>query len=131
MWRDKIKAFFLELYPELGKLKLFEELKDKLVPILNPYLKKFLRYGIPLFTVFFVIVPGLLIGSRLSSFQKNKDILPPIPNLITPPMSQSFQSQFLSVKQSIETFSLNLPDPVPPVVDYKISLDPIEDDYQF
>jgi len=131
MWQDKVRAFFLELYPELGKFKLFEEIREKLIPVLNPYLKKILRFGIPTFTVFFVVTLGLLIGNRLSSLQKSKEVLPPSINLVTPPSSEVFQSQFLPVKQAIETFSLNLPDPVPPVVDYKISLETIDDDYRF
>lgn len=131
MWRDKIKSFFLELYPELGKFKLFEELRDKLIPILNPYLKKFLRYGLPIFTVTFVLIIGLAIGGRLSSLQKPKEVLPPSLSVITPAPQEVYQSQFLPVKQAIETFSLNLPDPVPPTLDYGISLDKFEDDYRF
>ena len=131
MWRDKLKSFFLELYPELGKFKLFEELKEKLVPILNPYLKKFLRFGLPVITVIFVLVAGLAIGKQLSSLQKNKAVTPPILDIVTQPNTEVFQSQFLPVKQAIETFSLNLPDPVPQSVDYGISLEKIDDDYRF
>ena len=131
MWRDKIKIFFLELYPELGKFKIFEELKNKLIPVLNPYLKKFLRFGLPVLTTIFVLIVGLAIGNRLSSLQKNKEILPPTLTAVTPPASEVFQSQFLPIKQAIETFSTVLPDPAPPVVDYKISLEPIDDDYRF
>lgn len=131
MWRDKLKAFFLELYPELGKFKLFEELKSKLIPILNPYLKKFLRYGLPVFIIAFVLIIGLIIGSRLSALQKPKDVLLPSLSVITPAPLEVYQSQFSPVKQAIETFSLNLPDPVPPTLDYGISLEKFEDDYRF
>lgn len=128
MWRDKLKSFILELYPELGKLRVFAQLKETLVPKLHPYTKKFLRFGLPVFTITCVLLSGLIIGQRIYKLRQPQDFTPPPLGLttITPPVV--FSSEFTAIRDGINGISYQLPDPIPPVVDYKITLEEFDDD---
>lgn len=127
---DKIKQFLFELYPELGRFKLFSVIKENFVPKINPYLKLFIRYGLPIAILTTVLVLGLSLGSFLDQLRQPDLIIPPSLDSTVPAPSSSFQSEFTTIRQSLNSFTIQLPDPVPPVVDYKISLQEIEDDYR-
>lgn len=128
MWRDKAKSFILELYPELGKLKFFAQLKEVLIPKLHPYTQKFLRFGLPVAIIVFVLLTGLSVGQRVYKLRQPADITPPPLGLTTPTPDVVFNSEFTVIRDSITSTTYQLPDPVPPVVDYKITLEEFDDD---
>ncbi len=128
MWPDKLKSFLLELYPELGRLEVFAQLKESLIPKLHPYVQKFLRFGLPIFTIVFVLLSGLIIGQRIYKLRQPQDFTPPPLGLITPTQSVVFSSEFTAIRDGIKITNYQLPDPIPPVVDYKITLEDFDDD---
>ena len=121
----KIKSFLLSLYPELGRLKHFNQITAAIVPIFTPKIKRVVRWGLPIVTALIVLFLGITIGRFVLGFFIPRDIIPAPVELITPAPTSTYQSTFLPIKRSIEDFNPNLPDPLPPVFDDKISLEPI------
>lgn len=124
MFVTKIKAFLLDLYPELGRFRLFNQIQAALLPW-KPQLKKFVRYALPAVILSVVLFVGVSIGAWLIGLFRPKEILP-VPFTVTAPTpTSSYQSVYLSIKRSLLDFNAALPDPLPPVFDEKISLEPL------
>lgn len=128
MWRTKVKAFLLNLYPELTRFPLFAEIahiSHTLAPVYDPRVQKILRWGLPIATVLFVLSLGVTIGSFILPFFRPRQVAPAPIEFVPPTAVPTYQSVYLPVKRSIEEFSPQLPDPLPPVFDEKISLEPL------
>lgn len=122
----KIKAFLLHLYPELGRFNPFKQIEVEILLRINPQMKKILRVGLPIFTLVIIFGIGLPIGSLILRLVNQKQIAPPSIEVKVPSAAPTYQSEFLPIKRAIEEFSPSLPDPIPPVLDQKISLEPLE-----
>lgn len=131
MFKDKIKQFFYELYPELGRFQFFALLKESFVPKINPYFKSFIRYGLPAAILSGVLLVGLFLGSLLGQLRRGPAVIPPSPAVVTVSPTPVYQSDFNAIKQALSSFVIQFPDPAPPIVDYKIALEDFEDDFQF
>jgi hypothetical protein len=125
MFVTKIKAFLLHLYPELARFPIFAKLTTTIAFNLTPGVKKAMRYGLPVITVLIVTVAGLKIGSFLLGLFRPAIITPTPIEFITPTATSTYQSIFLPLQRSVQDFNPALPDPLPPVFDEKISLEPI------
>lgn len=126
----KLKAYLLNLYPELGKFPLFAEIREishTLAPVYGPRVKKVLRYGLPIATILLVLSLGITLGSWLISLFTPKEVITTPIEFVSPSAVPTYQSQYLPLKRSIEEFSTQLPDPLPPVFDEKISLEPLSE----
>ncbi len=122
----KIKAFLLHLYPERGRFNPFKQIEAGLLPLISPKMRKILRVSLPIFTLVIIFGIGFPIGSLILNLVNQKKVSPPpIEVKVTPP-APTYQSEFLSIKRAIEEFNPSLPDPIPPVLDQKISLEPLE-----
>ncbi len=125
MFATKVKNFLLNLYPELTRFQRFNQITLMVIPSLTPGLKKVMRWGLPLVTLIFVLLLGTAIGSWLMGLFFPKTITPVPIEFIAPTTTPGYQSPFLSLKRAIEEFNSTLPDPIPPVFDDKISLEPL------
>lgn len=125
MFATKVKAFLLNLYPELSRVPLFAQITTTIVPTLTPKVKKIMRWGLPIGTIFFVLIFGLWIGAYLLGFFRPKVITPSPVDIIVPTLTSTYQSTFLPLDRAVMDFNPQLPDPLPPVLDEKISLEPI------
>ena len=123
----KVKNFLLNLYPELARFRRFNQITAIVIPTLTPRLKKVMRWGLPLVTVLFVILLGTVIGSWLLGLFFPKQVTPLPIEFIAPTTTPGYQSPFLPLKRSIEEFNPALPDPLPPVFDDRISLEPLSE----
>lgn len=121
-----LKAFLVNLYPELRRFNPFKQIGDELLPHIDPRMKKVLRFSLPVFILVIVLGIGLPIGSYILSLVSPRIITPPPIVVNTPPTVPTYQSQFLRIKQTIMDFNPSLPDPVPPVVEEKILLETVE-----
>lgn len=121
----KIKNLFLNLYPELARLRRFNQITATVIPSLTPRLKKVMRWGIPIVTVLFVVLLGTAIGSWLLGLFFPEKITPTPIEFVAPTAAPGYQSPYLLLKRAIEEFNPVLPDPLPPVFDDKISLEPL------
>lgn len=121
----KIKSFLLSLYPELSRLRHFDQISAAIIPAFTPRIRRVVRWGLPIVTAPIVLFLGITIGRFVLGFFIPKEIVPKPVELITPAPTSTYQSTFLPLKRSIEDFNPNLPDPLPPVFDDKISLEPI------
>lgn len=122
----KIKAFLLNLYPELRRFNPFKQIGAELLPLIDPRMKKILRYSLPIFVLVVVLGIGLPIGAFILGLFNQRIVTPPSVTVVTPTAVPTYQSQFIPIKQAIVDFNPGLPDPAPPVVEEKISLEPIE-----
>jgi len=125
MFVTKIKNFLLNLYPELTRFERFNQMTATLIPSLTPRLKKVMRWGIPIATVLFVLLMGTAIGSWLLGLFFPRQVTPSPIEFTAPTTTPGYQSPFLPLKRSIEEFNPALPDPLPPVLDDQISLEPL------
>lgn len=125
MFVTKIKAFLLNLYPELSRFPVFAQITTTIVPALTPRAKKVMRWGLPISTIFLVLILGIRIGGVLLGFFVPKEISPNPIEVVTPTAAITYQSIFLPLQRSVSDFNPQLPDPLPPVFDEKISLEPL------
>lgn len=128
MYRTKIKAFLLNLYPELVRFPLFAEIahiSHTLAPVYGPRLKRVLRWTLPIATTILVLSLGLTLGSWLLSLFTPREVTPRPIEVVAPTPTSTYQSAFLPLKRSLEEFNPALPDPLLPVFDEKISLEPL------
>ncbi len=125
MFITKIKAFLLNLYPELARFPLFAQISTTIVPSLTPRLKKIMRWGLPTGTVLLVLILGTWIGMFVLGLYRPKEVTVNPIEVITPAVTGNYQSTFIPLQRSIQDFNPQLPDPLPPVFDEKISLEPI------
>lgn len=123
----EIKNLLLNLYPELARFQRFNQITTTIIPSLTPRLRKVMRWGIPIVTVIFVILLGTAIGSWLLGLFFPKQVTPTPIEFVAPTTTLGYQSPFLPLKRAIEEFNPVLPDPLPPVFDDKISLEPLEE----
>lgn len=127
MFVTKFKNFLLNLYPELTRFERFNQMTATIIPSLTPRLKKIMRWGLPVLTVIFVLLLGTAVGSWLLALFFPKLVAPSPVEFIAPTATPSYQSPFLPLKRAIEEFNPALPDPLPPVLDDHISLEPLEE----
>lgn len=125
MFVTKTKAFLLNLYPELSRFPIFAQITAMIVPVLTPRVRKIMRWGLPIGTIFLVLILGLRIGGILLGFFVPKEISPNPIEVIIPTAANTYQSVFLPLQRSVSDFNPQLPDPLPPVFDEKISLEPL------
>ncbi len=125
MFVTKVKAFLLNLYPELARFPRFAQISTTIVPALTPRVKKIMRWGLPIGTIVIVLVLGINIGMFLLGLYRPKVITPTPIEIITPTVTSTYQSNFLPLQRSVQDFNPQLPDPLPPVFDEKVSLEPI------
>lgn len=125
MFVTKIKAFLLNLYPELARFPIFAEITTVIVPTLTPRVKKIMRWGLPISTILLVLVLGIRIGTFLLGLYRPKVITVSPIEVITPTIISTYQSSFLPLQRTVQDFNPQLPDPLPPVFDEKISLESI------
>jgi len=123
----KIKAFLLHLYPELARFPLFKQITTTVIPNLTPRVRTALRYGLPVVTVTLVLVVGVRIGTFLLSLFRPSAVLPTPVTVVTPSPTSTYQSTFLPLSRTVQDFNPQLPDPLPPVFDEKISLEPLSE----
>lgn len=126
MPNTEIKAFLLHLYPELSRFNPFKHIEAELLPRISPKMRKILRISLPIFTLVVILGIGLPLGSFILSLINQKQIAPPQIEVKVPTAVPTYQSEFIPIKRAIEDFSSSLPDPIPPVLDQKISLEPLE-----
>lgn len=123
MFIAKFKGFLLHLYPELSRFPIFQKITSEVIPVISPKIRKFFRYGLPIITLIFVLVLGINIGNFFSSLLKPSVSAPtPVP-VITPVPTSTYRSTFIPLSRSVMDFNPQLPDPIPPVFDEKISLE--------
>lgn len=120
-----LKQFFAQIYPELMRFKRFADIRNLPLPQIDPRLRTFLRYFLPFITVLIVIVIGLFVGSLIVPFFRPRLITPPEIVVTQPTPTSTYQSPFIVTKTAISNFTPDFPDPVPPVFDQSISLDPL------
>lgn len=120
----KIKSFLLHLYPELAKIKPFQDL-SLLIPFpkLTPAITRTLRIALPIFVFLFVILSSLVLGQFVMSIVGTKKTTIAPVDLPTPTPTPSYQSQFTTIKRELENFNPAMPDPLYPIIDEKISLE--------
>lgn len=121
----KIKAFLLNLYPELSRFPIFAQITTTIVPVLAPRVKKVMRWGLPIGTILIVLIFGIRIGGLLLGLFVPKEIFPNPIEIVIPTATSTYQSVFLPLQRSVSDFNPQLPDPLPPVFDEKISLEPL------
>ncbi len=119
----KIKAFLLNLYPELHRFNLFKQIQAELLPHLDPRMKNILRISLPIFILVIVLGIGLPLGLFILGFFTPRTVTPPSINVVTQTTTPTYQSPFIPLRNSITDFNPNLPDPAPPVVDSNITLE--------
>lgn len=124
MFINKIKVFLLHLYPELARFPLFVQINTTITPTLKPHIRQLLRWTLPPITILFVLTIGVQLGLWLYRLYTPKRVLPQPLQVITPVPTITYESAFLPLKRSLEEFNPQLPDPLPPVFDEKISLEP-------
>ncbi|MBI3954793.1 hypothetical protein HY333_01995 [Candidatus Collierbacteria bacterium] len=128
MFPTKIKSFLYQLYPELSRLKAVD--LHAISPVkfnLTAAQHRLLRLGLPIFLLFIVLTLGTMLGGLFYFLFSNQQ--PPLlssPQLTTPTPTQSYRSEFNPLKKALEDFNPQMPDPLPPVVDDAISLEPLE-----
>jgi len=127
MFVTKVKAFLLHLYPELARFPIFAMISTTIAFNLTPRVKKIMRWGLPIVTVLVVLVLGVKIGTFLLGLFRPASITPTPIEVTTPSPTSTYQSTFLPLRRSVSDFNPALPDPLPPVFDEKISLEPITD----
>lgn len=125
MFVTKIKAFLLHLYPELARFPIFAAIGTTIAFNFTPRVKKIMRWGLPVVTVFLVLITGLKIGTFLLGLFRPATITPTPIEVVAPLPTSTYQSTFLPLRRSVSDFNPALPDPLPPVFDEKISLEPI------
>ncbi|OGD71477.1 hypothetical protein A3D09_02585 [Candidatus Collierbacteria bacterium RIFCSPHIGHO2_02_FULL_49_10] len=125
MFATKVKAFLLHLYPELLRFPIFAKFSSTIVFNLTPRVKKVMRWGLPIATVLLVPIIGLKIGVFLLGLFRPATTIPTPIEVTSPTPTSTYQSTFLPLKRSVQDFNPALPDPLPPVFDEKISLEPI------
>lgn len=118
-----IKAQLVNIYPELKRFNPFKHINIDLLPYLNPRTRRLLRWSLPVFVLLIIFGIGLPIGAFIVGLINQRVVTPPPVTVVTPSPAPTYQSPFLPIKQSIEDFNPSLPDPVPPVIDEKISLE--------
>lgn len=127
MFVTKIKAFLLNLYPELSRFPVFAQITTTIVPALTPRVKKTMRWGLPIGTIFLVLILGIRIGGFLLGLFVPKEVFPNPVEVVVPTAASTYQSVFLPLQRSVSDFNSQLPDPLPPVFDEKISLEPLSE----
>lgn len=125
MFVTKVKTLLLNLYPELSRFPIFAQITTTIIPALTPRMKKVMRWGLPIGTIFLVLILGIRMGGVLLGFFVPKEISPTPVEVIIPTAASTYQSVFLPLQRSISDFNPQLPDPLPPVFDEKISLEPL------
>ena len=102
------------------------------LPILNnlpqtlSHLRQIFRKYLPVIIIILVLIFGLLIGKKIASVS-NQSIDIPKPTLPTITPTPSSDSSLTPLKQSIEQFNPQLPDPIMPEFDDSITLQELED----
>jgi len=86
----------------------------------------FLKKYIPAMVVVFILLVGLIIGRKIASFSKRSVSIPkpaalPTITIISP------DSSLAPLKQSVEQFNPQLPDPLMPEFNNQISLEELPD----
>ncbi len=122
----KIKSFLLNLYPELSHLPIFSQISAAIIPAFTPKVRRVVRWGLPVVTLLIVLLFGLTVGRFILGFFAPKEFIPAPIEFVTPAPTSTYQSTYLPLKRSVEEFNPSLPDPLPPVFDDKISLEPIK-----
>lgn len=122
----KVKTFLLHLYPELSRFNPFKQIETELIPRISPQMRKILRISLPIFALVVILGIGFPLGSFILGLVNQKQVTPPPIEVNVPTAAPTYQSEFIPIKRAIEDFSTSLPDPIPPVLDQKISLEPLE-----
>jgi len=121
--KQKTKAFLTHLYPILTRLNYFKNLDHTFY--LPPVLTWTLRIGLPSFIFLTVTYIGIALGSIFSGPLKQNpaDITPPpLPSISSSPI---YSSPYNAIKEEMLQFSPSLPEPLYPVLDFEISVDPL------
>lgn len=74
--------------------------------------------------VLIVVMIAVSIGQNIASLNRPKQALPTAIPTVEPTKAVTKSSAFDGIKQEITNFTTQLPDPAPPAVDPKISLNP-------
>jgi hypothetical protein len=123
--KDKLKSYFVKIYPELDRLPNFQNLAHLQYIQMTEKYRIFLRIGIPTFVFFFVLIIGTWLGTFINSLGSSDQIkLDSLPG-VAPITQESYSSPYKEIKQQMIEFNPSLPDPLYPVLDYQISLEPI------
>jgi hypothetical protein len=123
MWITKLKTNLLHLYPELSRLKHFQELPLVDSIKINPKTRLILRYLFPIVILFFVIFTGLTLGQALARLLGSTAVNITPPESISPTPETIYISPIEPLKSEIESFSLDTFDPLQPSLDYNITLE--------
>ncbi len=122
--KQKSRAFFLHLYPILARLNWFKNLPNTIsLPLPLTWL---LRIGIPSFVFLTIIYVGIALGSLFSGPSSSNLIKltpPPLPIISSTPV---YTSPYNAIKEEMLKFNPALPDPLYPVLDFEISIDPLK-----
>ena len=126
MWIDKIKKPLLELYPELARLNAFSHLTAEITNLIDPRLKKPLRYGLPVCILLIVLWLGISIGTIIARGIGYSPFTPPEIDPVSPTPINEFVSHLRPLQKAIGDFNPTLPDPIPPSLDYNLTLEPVQ-----
>lgn len=123
--KDKLKSYFVKIYPELNRFSKFQNLTHLQFLQMTERYRIFLRIGIPTFVFFLVLIIGTWIGTLVNSLNVSEQIkLDPLPG-VAPTTHENYSSPYKEIKQKMTEFNPSIPDPLYPVLDYQISLEPI------
>lgn len=123
--RDKIKSYIVKIYPELDKIPKFQNLAHLQYVQMTERYRVFLRIGIPTLVFFIVLIIGTWLGTLINSLGNSDQIKLESPPEISPVIKKNYSSPYKEIKQKMTEFNPSLPDPLYPVLDYQISLEPI------
>lgn len=126
MWLDKTKAVLIELYPGLARHPEFNKLNQTLFVTIDNRYKTIIRIALPISILLVVIATGISIGQTLNRAMIQNPIILPAPPSITPIPTVEYHSPIETNLQNIENFNPALPDPIQPVLDYQMTLDPVK-----
>ena len=124
MWLFKLKTSLLELYPELGRLPSFGHLASSLSVKINPRYRRLIRILLPIAILLIILWTGINIGQVISQYITNPPLSLQSPPTITPTPTVTYYSSFEANKEAIENFNPTPPDPIQPVLDYDLTLEP-------
>jgi len=123
--RDKIKSYLAHVYPELTKFVRFQNLAHTQYIQMTERYRIFLRIGIPTIVFFFVLITGIWLGTLINNLRDQEQIQLDSPPGVAPIPKESYVSPYHEIKQQMVEFNPSLPDPLYPLLDYEISLEPI------
>lgn len=127
MWKDKdkLKSYLAHVYPELTRFTRFQNLAHAQYIQMTEKYRIFLRIGIPTIVFFLVLITGTWLGTWVNSLKEADQVGIDSPQGIVPITTQNYTSPYRQIRQQMLEFNPSLPDPLYPVLDYQVSLEPI------